>query len=325
MSPVLPSISVVIPVRNEAEHLGLALQSILDMQYPGDLEILVADGASTDATAEVARSFGPEVKVVDNPTGTTPSGLNRAIEASSGTIILRCDAHSLLPQNYALTAVRLLKETGAGNVGGVQRAIGTTPLQRAIAFAMTSRAGTGDATFHRGGPPGETDTVYLGVFQRSILDQVGLFDETLIRNQDYELNYRIRASGSTVYFSPELSVEYRPRPSLRRMASQYFQYGQWKRHVVAIHPGSLRLRQLAPPILVLALVASAALGLSGQSWAWALGPTYLAGLIGVALIWLVKERRPAALLMPAALLTMHLSWGTGFLKGLSRSQRPRIK
>jgi len=323
MSPVFPSISVVIPVRNEMEHLGLALQSILDMEYPGDLEILVADGASADGTLEVARSFGPAVTVVDNPNRTTPSGLNRAIEASSGAIILRCDAHSLLPKDYALTAVRLLKETGAGNVGGVQNAVGKTPLQRAIAFAMTSRAGTGDAAFHRGGPPGETDTVYLGVFQRSILDKVGLFDETLIRNQDYELNHRIRASGSSVYFSPELSVEYRPRPSLRRLASQYFQYGQWKRHVIALHPSSIRLRHLAPPVLALALIASLAIGLAGQPWAWLFSLTYLASLAGVALIWLAKERTTAALLMPAALLTMHLSWGTGFLKGLTKSQKPR--
>jgi len=247
---VFPSISVVIPVRNEAEHLGLALQSILDMEYPGDLEIIVADGASTDGTPEVARSFGPTVTVVDNPSHATPSGLNRAIEASSGTIILRCDAHSQLPKDYALTAVRLLKETGAGNVGGVQRAVGKSPLQRGIAFSMTSRTGTGDAAFHRGGPPGETDTVYLGVFRRSILDQVGLFDE---------------------------------------------------------------------------IVASATLGLTGQPWAWLFGLTYLASLTGVALIWLVKERTAAALLMPAALLTMHLSWGTGFLRGLPKSQKPRTK
>ena len=137
---MFPSISVVIPVRNEAKHLGLALQSILDMDYPGDLEILVADGASTDGTPEVARLFGPAVTVIDNPDRTTPSGLNRAISASSGAIILRCDAHSLLPKDYALTAIRLLNETGAGNVGGVQNAVGKTPLQRAnrVRYDLTS-------------------------------------------------------------------------------------------------------------------------------------------------------------------------------------------
>ena len=133
------------------------------------------------------------------------------------------------------------------NVGGIQRAVGTTPFEQAVADAMTSRFGTGDATFHYGGAEGPTDTVYLGVFDRAAIEAVGVFDEALVRNQDYELNIRLRQAGGMVWFDPELSVSYRPRGTLRGLARQYFDYGRWKRRVVRRHPRSLRWRQAVPP------------------------------------------------------------------------------
>ncbi len=317
MAPDLPSISVVIPVRNEADSIGATLNAVLEMDYTGPLDVVVADGMSTDSTREVVEGFGERVRLVDNAAQTTPSGLNRAIEASTGDIILRCDAHSILPRDYAATAVRLIQDTGAGNVGGIQMAVGSTPIQSAIAFAMTSRAGTGDAHFHRGGPAGPSDTVYLGVFQRSALEQVGLFDESLIRNQDYELNHRLREAGGIVYFSPELAVEYQPRASIGRLVSQYFQYGQWKRHVLSLHRGSLRLRQLAPPVLLVCLMVSVVALFAGQRWGWALPVAYAVSLLGVGAIWAIKERVATAIvLMPVALAAMHLSWGAGFLRSI---------
>lgn len=311
----LPSVSVIIPVRNEARTIGKTLDTVLAMTYQGSLEVVVADAMSTDGTREIVRAFGPKVRLVDNFTHSTPAGLNRAIEVSTGDIILRCDAHSSLPPDYATTAVRLLVETGAANVGGIQKAVGTTPLQQAIAFSMTTRAGTGDAQFHRGGPAGPTDTVYLGVFRRDALIKVGSFDETLIRNQDYELNHRLKQAGEVVYFSPELSVEYQPRSSIARLASQYFQYGQWKRHVLTLHPGSLKARQLAPPALIAGLSGAVVLILAGVSWGWFPILAYGAALVAVAAAWTVTQKSLSALLMPLTLATMHLSWGAGFLRG----------
>lgn len=311
-----PSVSVVIPARNEAAHIRAAVASALAQRYPGPLEVVVADGASSDGTADVVRAMGdPGVRVVDNPTGRTPTGLNAAIAAATGSVIVRCDAHAELPPGYVETAVRRLLETGADNVGGIQAAEGVTPMQRAIAHAMSSRVGVGDAAFHYGGDPGPTDTVYLGVFRRSALDRVGGFDEALDRNQDYELNVRIRESGGVVWFDPALRVTYRPRATLGALARQYHQYGRWKRRVLALHPGSLRWRQLVPPAFVVGLGASAVLVAIRSPVGWVVPGGYAVLVSATGMVRAVTTRDPAALLMPAALATMHLSWGLGFLRG----------
>lgn len=311
-----PSVSVVIPVRDEAAHIRAAVESVLSQGYPGTLEVVVADGASTDGTADVVRAMGARpVRVVENPTGRTPSGLNAAIAAATGEVIVRCDAHAELPPGYVETSVRRLLETGADNVGGIQAAEGVTPMQRAIAHAMSSRVGVGDATFHYGGEPGPTDTVYLGVFRRSALERVGGFDEALDRNQDYELNVRIRESGGIVWFDPTLRVTYRPRSTLGALARQYHQYGRWKRRVLAMHPGSLRWRQLVPPAFVLGLAGSAVLLAVRNPLGWVAPGAYGALVVSAGLGRAVGTRDAAALLMPPVLATMHVSWGLGFLRG----------
>jgi succinoglycan biosynthesis protein ExoA len=257
--------------------------------------------------------------VVDNPQGGTPGGLNRAIAAATGEVIARVDAHAELQPGYLRRAVVTLRETGAVNVGGVQRAVGTTPMQRAIAAAMSSRFGTGDARFHYGGDAGATDTVYLGVFDRMALDAVGGFDERLQRNQDYELNWRLREAGGTVWFDPQLEVVYRPRSDLRALGRQYWSYGRWKRVVLRQHPGSLRWRQLVPP----AAVAANAAGLVGTvvtPWTLVIPGTYLAGVVVAAVI--AGRRDPATTLrLPAVFATMHHAWGAGFLAGPPRGVR----
>lgn len=315
-----PRLSVVMPARNEADHLDAAVRAVLAQDYPGMLEVVVAVAPSDDDTAAVAARLAAldgRVRVVDNPHGTAPSGLNRAIEVAGGAVIARVDAHAELTPGYLRRAVSTLQATGAGNVGGVQRAVGRTPMQRAVAAAMSSRFGTGDARFHYGGAPGPSDTVYLGVFDRAALDEVGRFDERLIRNQDYELNIRLRAAGHVVWFDPELEVVYRPRASLRALASQYGQYGRWKRVVLRQHPGSWKWRQLAPPV---ALVANA-VGLFGAvvtPWALVIPGTYVAGVIGASAV--VAEGEPALFVrLPAVFATMHLSWGAGFLAGPPRT------
>lgn len=317
-----PSVSVVIPVRNEAGSIGAALASIRSQSYPGRLEVVVADGASTDGTAEVVHGLGdPAIRVVDNPDGTTPAGLNAAIAASIGDVVVRCDAHSELPAGYIEHAVRTLLETGADNVGGVQAAKGIAPIQRAIAYAMSSKVGVGDAAFHYGGEAGPTDTVYLGVFRRAALDRVGGFDESLARNQDYELNVRIRDTGGTVWFDPGLAVTYRPRDSLGALGRQFWDYGRWKRKVLAKHPGSLRWRQTVPPAFVVSLAGSVVLLAARNPLGWIVPGAYAALTGAVAVTETVRRRDGAALFMPAALATMHASWGAGFLRGAPKDGR----
>ena len=319
-----PTVSVIIPVRNGGKYIGAALDAIASQDYDNIVEIVIADGNSTDDTVSViaARSVQDQrIRVVENPGGTTPAGLNKAIEATTGDVIVRCDAQAELPPDYVSTAVATLHRTGAANVGGVQHAEGVTTVQRAIAYAMTSRVGIGDAAFRYGGPEGEVDTVYLGVFDRQKLDDVGRFDETLIRNQDYELNARLRKAGHTVWFDPSLSVLYRPRVSLRALAVQYWQYGAWKRHVVISGMAPLRLRQLAPPLLILAFLVTGALFLAGSRVPFfAVSAVYEIVLYGTTALWLFKTRDKAAIGFAAAAATMHFAWGAGFLVG--RRQRP---
>jgi succinoglycan biosynthesis protein ExoA len=321
------TISVVMPVRNEADTIVAAVESIFAQEVDARLEVVVADAMSTDGTrdrlADLGRRF-PQLVVVDNHEGRTPSGLNRAIAASRGDVVVRCDAHSEFPPGYIARAVELLDASGAANVGGVQRAVGLSPMQRAIAVGMTTPLGVGDARFHRGGPPGPVDTVYLGVFRRSALSEVGGFDESLVRNQDYELNHRLRAAGHTVYFDPGLEVVYRPRASLRALASQYFQYGRWKRVMVRRNPSSLRWRQLVPPLFVLALVASGIALLAGSPLGLFVPALYAAAVTGSTVVEAVRRRDGAILGLALVLPVMHIVWGLGFLIGMRDADLPRV-
>jgi glycosyltransferase involved in cell wall biosynthesis len=280
--------------------------------------LCLAVAPSSDGTEAVAAGLAAErgnVLVVANPAGTTPAGLNAAIRATSGDVVVRVDGHAELSPGYLRRAVETLRRTGAANVGGIQRAVGTSPFERAVAEAMTSRFGTGDATFHYGGTEGPTDTVYLGVFDRAAVERVGLFDERLVRNQDYELNIRLRAAGGVVWFDPELSASYRPRGSLRALARQYFDYGRWKRSVVRRHPRSLRWRQAVPPAVTVAVVGGA---IGGLAWRKAslLPVGYLLAATVAAMVTGTTAGRRLRLL--AVFPTMHLSWGAGFLVGEPR-------
>jgi hypothetical protein len=268
------------------------------------------------------REFASTVRIIDNPDGSTPVGLNLGVATSSGSIIARCDAHAELPPEYLTRAVEVLKATGADNVGGVQAAEGTTPVQRAIAIAQTTPLGVGDARYRTGGGKGPVDTVYLGVFRRSALERVGGFDETMERSQDAELNHRIRASGGVVYFDPELRVAYRPRRTLGGLWRQYFAYGRWKRAMVQRHPRALRWRQLVPPVFLIGLLVSIGLLITPWKWAAAIVPgAYVVALLIATFTVLVRRRSVAALLLPIVLPVMHIAWGLGFGVGPSRSIR----
>jgi glycosyltransferase involved in cell wall biosynthesis len=302
-----PSLAVIIPAAHAAGAIGAALESIEAQDYPNLESVIVA--AYDQDTAQVAAGHG--ARVVANPAGSTPVGLNIALQSTEAEVIARVDAHSVLPPGYLTRAVETLLSTGADSVGGMQIPAGTTFWQKAIGAAMASRFGAGDARYRIGGEAGPADTVYLGVFRRKTLIRHGGYDERFDRNQDYELNHRIRAAGGVVWFDPALLVEYRPRDNLGKLARQYLDYGRWKRAFSRTHPGSLRWRQLAPPSLVVLLALAIVVGFWWPP-AWLIPAAYVAVTILIGVLRLPGLGVPA-LGIPPALATMHISWGLGFL------------
>ncbi|MBW3658345.1 MAG: glycosyltransferase family 2 protein [Actinobacteria bacterium] len=320
-----PSVSVVVPARNSAGTLETAVRSALAQEVPGTLEVVIAVGASDDGTEDVAERLtreDPRVRWIPNPAGITPVALNLAIAASRGDVVVRLDAHARLDPGYIATAIDVLRDTGAANVGGTQRPVADEGFARAVAAAMASPAGAGGAAYRTGARPADVETVYLGVFRREALEVVGGYDESLVRNQDYELNHRLREAGGRVHFDPALAVDYRPRGSVRALARQYHDYGAWKHVVIRRHPSSVKVRQLVAPLLVIALGTGVVVGLA---WSWvpllALVSLYVLGLLAAG----VHAAPSATLVVPTALAlaTMHLAWGTGFLVGRRSVAAPR--
>lgn len=312
---------MVVPVLNEERHLEAAIRSVLAQDYEGTLEVCLALGPSTDATDRIAQNLAivdPRIQIVPNPSGGRSSGLNAAIRRTSGRVIVRVDAHSVLPPGYIRRAVETMRRTGAANVGGIQHAVGRTPFERSVARALSSPFGMGGARYHSGGLEGPVDTVFLGTFERDTIESVGLFDENVEGNEDYELNIRLRDAGAVVWFDPELSVDYTPRSSLGELAGQFFRYGTWKRHVTRLHPSSLRPRQIVPPLALIALIAT----LVSAFW-W---PPSLVVPVSYALSVLIASIATGRSVRATTLLlvifpTMHMSWGLGFIVGGRRSAR----
>lgn len=313
--PSWPAVSVVIPVLNEERHLEHAVGRVLAQEYPGEVEVVLGVGASRDRTREVADRLAAadaRVTVVDNPSGRTPDALNAGIAASRNPIVVRVDGHAELSEGYIETAVAELQRVGADNVGGVMNAQGRTTFEKAVACAMRSKIGVGNARFHVGGGAGPADTVYLGVFRRDTLTKVGGYDPHFARAQDWELNHRIRAAGGLVWFTPALSVTYRPRGTFRALADQYLNYGRWRRVVSSRHEGTINLRYLAPPTMVLGTTAATLVGLRWRP-ALIVPAGYLTGIMAGALDAGRGESLRVKALLPAVLATMHWSWGIGFL------------
>jgi glycosyltransferase involved in cell wall biosynthesis len=319
------------PVRNEERDLVASVSRILDQAYPGEIELIMAVGPSTDRTEQVAAelaSADPRVRVVDNPTGRTPAALNLAIAAARFDHVVRVDGHGLLPDGYVKTAIETIERTGADNVGGMMVPEGATAFERAVAAAMSSRIGIGGARFHVGGDEGQAETVYLGVFRRAMLERLGGFDEEFVRAQDWELNHRIRRAGGKVWFTPNLRVTYRPRRSLSALASQFYRTGQWRRQVMKAYPETISLRYLSPPAAVAALAvgsAAAVLGVLMDTALLVLGVVaplgYIATVTAGSAVLAPRLPRTSWLWLLLVLPTMHLAWGTGFLRGPPRSRR----
>lgn len=320
------------PVLNERDYVADAVRTILTQEYPGSQELVLALGPSSDGTTEIVEKLAAtdtRISFVHNPGTHIPVGLNLAIASTNHPIVVRVDAHSELAAGYTERAVETLGRTGAANVGGVMVANGKTPFQLAVARAYNSRFGLGGASYHSGGREGPAESAYLGVFRREILSEVGGYDESLRRGEDWELNHRIRAAGHTVWFDPELKVTYWPRENWRKLSRQFFTTGVWRGELFRRLPRQTPLRFFAPPLLVLAFIASivgGTLQLTGVihwgklSWladAVHLGlVAYILLLIYLGLIYENGKSWRDRWLFILVLPTMHLCWGAGFIRGL---------
>jgi len=320
----LPVVSVIIPMRNEAGSIAACLDSVLAQDYPPErFEVLVVDGDSRDDSAlvveEYARRSG-RVRLLHNPLRIVPSALNIAIRAARGDILMRVDGHTHLAPDYMRVGVETLQRTGADNVGGPMVAVGGGRVGDAIALTTGSRFGIG-AYFHFGREEAEVDTVYMGMWPRSVFERVGLFDEEMVRNQDDEFNYRLRKAGGRIVMNPSMRSAYQNRQSLKAMARQFAQYGFWKVRVLQKHPAQMSLRHFVPPAFVLGLLGLALLApWSGKAglMAASLAATYVATIVAISASLAWRDGRGPLPLIAAAFMTLHLSWGAGFVVGLGR-------
>jgi succinoglycan biosynthesis protein ExoA len=311
-------ISIVMPVRNEAAGIDEALDSVLAQELDAPFEVVVADGRSTDGTAEIlARRAAADgrIRVVDNPGRGIPQGLNAALGAARGRYLVRLDGHSTMEPSYVQGIVDHLRSGRCEAVGGRVEAVGRGSFGRAVAAAHGSRFGIGNASHHYRAAPGLIDHVSFGAYETERVRALGGWDERFARNEDYELNFRFRAGGGRILLDPGILSHWRVRETVSGLARQYFGYGFWRLRTLATHPASLSARWLVPPALVLAL-------LTGAAFAWTTpGLVFLAAVVlsytafltvgALGLGRRIGLRHAAHALV--ALAVMHVSWGTGFL------------
>jgi glycosyltransferase involved in cell wall biosynthesis len=300
-----PTVSIILPVLNEADQLERCLGAVARQTYPEVVEIIVADGGSADETRSVAASFA-KVQVVDNPRHIRPSGLNAAICAASGEVIVRVDARTALAPDYVERCVEALERSGAAIVGGQMGYEAHGAGQRGIVAAMTSRLGAGPAAFRReGGDPRHVDTVYLGAFRAETIRRIGGYDEWSGGNEDAELAWRAQQVGG-VYLDPSIKSIYLGREGLRPLARQFYRYGTNRARTIRKHPGSLSYRQLAVPGLFVGLASP---------WRRQVLAAYVSMVLGRGAVELARDPASVPTLV-AALPTMHAAWGLGFLRGI---------
>lgn len=318
-----PAVSVILPIRNEGKSIASCVQSLLQQDYPPELvEILIVDGMSEDDTRAILKKIIQEVpgriiRVLDNPKKVVSPALNIGIRSAIADVVIRMDGHTGADKTYISCCVKALLETGAANVGGVIRYVGNSQFGQAVALAQSHVLGAGNAKFHYAKTPGFVDTVFMGAFNKEIFSRVGLFDESMIRNQDYEMNIRIRKTGEKIYLDPAIISNYTSRDTPFTLWKQYFEYGWWKVETLRRHPESLLWRQFVPVLFVASFLGLTAL--SSMDWARAL----LAGQLMIYLVTIgsaawklyrrAKEVPSRHLLFVFALMIMHFSWGCGFL------------
>lgn len=313
-----PLITVVIPVRQEEKHIRRCLEAVLSQDVEAPYEVLVVDGMSTDGTTKIASeiaSLDSRVRLLRNPSRIVPPGMNVGIREAKGDLVVRVDGHCRIPAGYLREVLDAFRESGAECVGGLMIGEGETYWGRIIARATSTAFGMGGRRFHGRGEARYMDTVYLGAYPRRVLLELGLYDERFVRNQDDELNYRLRARGGRVYFTPRIWAAYSTRSTLWRLLIQYGQYGWWKVMVYRKHPRLIHVRHLVPTAffvsLVMALVTAMALG--GLAWALPLGllgAYLLVGALSSLAEGMTLGELPGILV---AFLAIHSAYGAGFL------------
>lgn len=321
----LPFVSIIVPCYNEEATIRHLLDSILAQTYPREqMELIISDGMSTDRTREVIAAFQKEhadlaVRVVENSVRTIPSGLNQAIRESRGEIIVRLDAHSIPIPEYVELCVSAHQSGKGDNVGGVWEihAGAETWMAESISLAAAHPLGAGDAQYRLNAKAGAVDTVPFGSFRRGLIDKIGGFDETLLANEDYEFNTRVRESGGMVWLEPSIRSVYFSRGTFGKLALQYWRYGFWKFKMLKRYPQTLRWRQALPPAFVSGLIALIVLSLWIVSMRYILAVLLFVYVIslGLAGLKLAIEKQKGFLLwgLPLAITTMHFAWGAGFL------------
>jgi len=324
----LPLVTVIMPVRNEEMFIARSLGAVLDQDYPANrMEILIADGMSDDHTLDVIRSLpgADRVRIIPNPRRIQAAGLNIAIQQAQGKYIIRIDGHTIIAPDYVQCCIEALQATGAWNVGGAMDPVGVTPMGKAIAAAGKSPFAV-PSVFHVSRQAQYTDTVYLGAWPRQVFAQVGLYNEQLGVNEDYELNYRTRHAGGKIYFSPLIRSQYFGRQTLPALAQQYFRYGRAKIKMLRHFPQSVRPRQLVAPAFIAALIGGAICSPFSVviRSLWLLMLTAYAAL-NLFFSFRVAARSGWALLwhLPLVFLTIHIAWGAGFLIGLMKPGRAK--
>jgi succinoglycan biosynthesis protein ExoA len=331
-----PFVSVILPCRNEAAFLGRCLDSILSSDYPGDMEVIAADGMSVDGTRHLLAlraTLDPRLRVIDNPERITPVALNRAISASRGEIIVRFDAHAAMPPSYLRRLVALLLSSGADNAGGVIRTIPQTggPFSGPIALALGSRFGVGDSRFrtHSGDSfqenrPRSADTVFGGAWKRELFTRIGGFNEQLARGQDMEFNLRLRRAGGTILMDPQIVCDYYARADLASFLRHNFSNGVWAvlpfaySEIVPVRP-----RHLIPLAFVMALAVSLALPFP---WPIAVLAPYAAASLAFSATTALAQRRWTYLaFMPITFACLHLAYGLGSAWGVLKLARLKLR
>jgi succinoglycan biosynthesis protein ExoA len=322
----LPFVSVIVPMRNEEGYIGRCLRSLAAQDYPRDrFEVLVVDGDSTDGSRgvaeQVARETGLPLRLISNPRRSTPCGLNVGIDQARGELIARVDGHAEVGLRFLSESVSALLESGADVVGGPIRSVGDDLVGGAIALAMSSPFGVGNAAFRYSQAEQYTDTVAFPIYRRSVFERAGPFAEDMEWGEDDELHYRLADAGGRILLTPRIASAYYTRSSPWALARQYFRYGRVKVEVLRRHPRQARVRQLVPGAFVVGLAATGALAaLRGR---FVLPLAALASVYGLASLVASlqaagRSNRRYLPVLPLAFACLHLSYGLGFLVGLTR-------
>ncbi len=321
----LPTVSVIIPMRNEASYIEECLQSVVEQDYPQALvEILVVDGMSEDRSPSIVSEFisrHPNIRLLSNPRQATTCALNQGILESKGEVVVRVDAHCWVAGDYVSSCVKALQRAGADNVGGLMRPEGKTFVEKAIAIVMCSPFGVGSGKFHYCEKEMFVDTVYLGAYRREVFDRIGLYDEGAHYGEDDELNYRLTRAGGKILLCPDIKTKYRPRSSLIALWRQFFNYGRGKVRTVKKHGGPASWRHLVPAAFVLSAAGGLLLYAINPSFWWigtSIAVTYLVSALLVSARISAKEGWIYFPLLPVIFGVLHLGYGTGFLWGVLR-------